>query len=83
MRGLGWDIEAPFCTNKDLSSGAYGHLGYTGTSIWIDPVNETYALVLTNRVHPAGKGDIKEFREKVRSILSEAMGPLPTASASR
>jgi len=78
VRGLGWDIEAPFSSNRDelFPVGAYGHLGYTGTSIWIDPVTETYVIVLTNRVHPDGQGNIKELRASIKSFVSEALGPI-------
>ena len=78
LRGLGWDIEAPLSTNRDelFQVGAYGHLGYTGTSIWIDPVTETYVIVLTNRVYPDGKGDVKELRASIKSVVSEALGPI-------
>lgn len=77
LRGLGWDIEAPFCANREaFSAGAYGHLGYTGTAIWIDPVSDTYIIVLTNRVHPDGKGDVKELRAGIKSVVSQALGPV-------
>lgn len=78
LRGLGWDIEAPLCSNRDelLPVGAYGHLGYTGTSIWIDPVTETYVIVLTNRVYPDGKGDVKELRDLIKSIVAGALGTI-------
>ena len=78
LRGLGWDIEAPLSSNRNelFPVGAYGHLGYTGTSIWIDPVTETYVIVLTNRVHPDGKGNVKELRASIKSVVSEALGPI-------
>ena len=77
-RGLGWDLEAPFASNRDElpPAGAFGHRGYTGTSLWIDPVTETYAILLTNRVHPDGKGDVRELRAQVRATVSAALGPL-------
>jgi uncharacterized protein YbbC (DUF1343 family)/CubicO group peptidase (beta-lactamase class C family) len=77
-RGLGWDLEAPFASNRDElpPAGAFGHLGYTGTSLWIDPVTGIYAILLTNRVHPDGKGDVRELRAQVRATVSRALGPL-------
>jgi len=77
-RGLGWDIEAPFASNRDElpPAGAFGHRGYTGTSLWVDPVTGIYAILLTNRVHPDGKGDVKELRAQVRATVSRALGPL-------
>ncbi len=76
VRGFGWDLEAPFFSNReDLSPlGAYGHLGYTGTALWIDPVTDTYIIVLTNRVYPDGKGDVKELRADIKKIVAEAFG---------
>ena len=78
LRGLGWDLDAPFASNREnlLSIGSYGHLGYTGTALWIDPVTQTYIILLTNRVHPNGGGDVKELRAKVKTIAAEALGPL-------
>ncbi|MBI5632784.1 MAG: DUF1343 domain-containing protein [Nitrospirae bacterium] len=77
VRGLGWDLEAPFFSNREalLPLGAYGHLGYTGTSLWIDPVTETYIIVLTNRVYPDGRGDIKELRAEIKKAVADAFGP--------
>ena len=77
LRGFGWDMEAPFFSNReDLSPlGAYGHLGYTGTSLWIDPVTDTYVIVLTNRVYPDGKGDVKVLRAEIKKAVSNAFGP--------
>ena len=54
LRGLGWDIESPFSTNRGelLPVGGFGHTGFTGTSMWIDPATNTYIILLTNAVHP-------------------------------
>jgi CubicO group peptidase (beta-lactamase class C family) len=78
LHGLGWDIEAPLSSNRNelFPVGSYGHLGYTGTSIWIDPVTETFIIILTNRVHPDGKGDVKELRSLVKAVVSQALGTL-------
>jgi len=78
VRGFGWELEAPLVSNREGFSpiGAYGHLGYTGTALWIDPVTRTYVILLTNRVHPKGRGDVKELRAQVKEIVAEAVGPL-------
>ena len=78
FRGLGWDLEPPFAANaEELSAvGAYSHLGYTGTGIWIDPVTGTYLILLTNRVHSNGGGGVKELRQDVRKQLAVAVGHL-------
>ncbi len=77
-RGLGWSLDAPLSTNRDalFPAGSFGHKGYTGTFIWIDPVSGTYVIVLTNRVHPYGKGDAEPLRENILTIVSKALGPI-------
>ncbi len=56
LRGLGWDIDSPFFSNRGalLPVGSFGHTGFTGTLLWIDPVTNTYVILLTNAVHPRG-----------------------------
>ncbi|HEX8947955.1 MAG TPA: exo-beta-N-acetylmuramidase NamZ domain-containing protein [Dissulfurispiraceae bacterium] len=78
LRGLGWDIEPPLASNREeaFPAGSYAHLGYTGTSLWIDPVTRTYVIILTNRVHPDGKGDVKALRAQIKKIVSDANGPV-------
>ena len=70
-RGLGWDISSGY--SRTLGSffplGSVGHTGFTGTSIWMDPPTRTYAIVLTNRVHPAGKGSVVELRRRVSAAV--------------
>ncbi len=53
VRGLGWDIDSPFSSNRGdlLPVGSYGHTGFTGTSLWIDPTTNSYIVLLTNAVH--------------------------------
>ncbi len=78
LRGLGWDIASPFASNRGelLPVGSFGHTGFTGTSIWIDPVTKTYIILLTNRVHPNGKGDVVPLRAKLATLVGAALGPL-------
>lgn len=81
LRGLGWNIEAPFASDwGELSPRyAYGHTGFTGTSLWIDPVSKTYVIVLTNRVHPEGKGDARPLRAHIAKVVAASLGPLSAA----
>jgi CubicO group peptidase (beta-lactamase class C family) len=53
LRGLGWDIESPFSSNRGelFPVGSYGHTGFTGTSLWIDPTTKAYIVLLTNAIH--------------------------------
>ena len=71
-RGLGWDMNTSFSTNRgDLFSlGSFGHTGFTGTSLWIDPATEMFVVFLSNRVHPDGKGDVAALRGRVASIAA-------------
>ena len=78
-RGYGVDIDTSFssCRGERFARGTtFGHTGYTGTMFWIDPVNKVYFTLLTNRVHPDGKGDVKALRKQVATIVAEALlGP--------
>ena len=74
-RGLGWDINTNFSTNRGdtFPLGSFGHTGFTGTSIWIDPATEMFVVFLSNRVHPDGKGDVAALRGKVATIAASAI----------
>lgn len=77
LRGLGWDIDSPFSTNRGefLPIGSFGHTGFTGTSIWIDPVSDTYIIILTNAVHPDGhKSAIVSLRTRLASAAVQGLG---------
>ena len=78
LRGLGWDIDSPFASNRGelFPIGSYGHTGFTGTSIWIDPVSKTYIILLTNRVHPDGKGDVGSLRSQIATLVASALRPV-------
>ena len=74
-RGLGWDMNTSFSTNRgDLFPlGSFGHTGFTGTSLWIDPASDMFVVFLSNRVHPDGKGDVGPLRGRVASIVAGAV----------
>ena len=74
-RCLGWDLNSAYSTNGgDLfGHNSYGHSGYTGTSIWIDPDTETFVIFLTNRVHPSDGGSVVPIRSKVANIVASAI----------
>ncbi len=75
LRGFGWDIDSPFSSNRGdlLPVGSFGHTGFTGTSLWIDPTTETYIILLTNAVHPRGKGNAIALRSKVATAVAAAL----------
>ncbi len=75
LRGFGWDIDSPFSSNRGdlLPVGSYGHTGFTGTSLWIDPTTQTYIILLTNAVHPRGKGNAIALRSEVATAVAAAL----------
>ncbi|HLM01145.1 MAG TPA: exo-beta-N-acetylmuramidase NamZ domain-containing protein [Pyrinomonadaceae bacterium] len=78
-RGLGWDMNTSFSSNRgDLFPlGSFGHTGFTGTSVWIDRVSETFVVFLSNRVHPEGKGDVTPLRSRVATVVASAIENVP------
>src|SRR5438270_8763476 len=79
IRGFGWDIDSPFSTNRGelLPVGSFGHTGFTGTSIWIDPTTNSYIILLTNSVHPRSQGNVISLRTRVATAVAAAI-PLTT-----
>jgi len=74
-RGLGWDIHSSYASNGGdiFGPNSYGHTGYTGTSIWIDPDTKSFVVFLTNRVHPFDKGAIVSLRSRVANIVASSI----------
>jgi uncharacterized protein YbbC (DUF1343 family)/CubicO group peptidase (beta-lactamase class C family) len=72
LRGFGWDIDSPFSSNRGdlLPVGSFGHTGFTGTSMWIDPTTRTFIILLTNAVHPRGKGSAVALRSKIATAVA-------------
>src|SRR5438128_149614 len=76
VRGLGWDVATGYSSNRgDLFPiGSFGHTGFTGTSIWIDPASETFVVFLSNRVHPRvdpkQPADVNSLRGRIASIVA-------------
>ncbi len=96
QRGLGWDINSPFSRPRGTifpiatrqHPGSFGHTGFTGTSLWLDPVSDTYVILLANAIHPRGAPPISTLRGQVATAAAEALGlttqnsnaPSPTVS---
>jgi uncharacterized protein YbbC (DUF1343 family)/CubicO group peptidase (beta-lactamase class C family) len=76
VRGLGWDIDSPYSTPRGelFPLGSYGHTGFTGTSLWIDPATRTYVIVLTNSVHPVRRPSITSLRARIATATAAALG---------
>ncbi len=84
LRGFGWDIDSPLSTNRGelLPVGGFGHTGYTGTSLWIDPATDTYIVLLTNAVHMGAvpgheKGSAVALRTKIATAVAAALSLNP------
>jgi len=81
-RGLGWDIDTSYSGPRGRwfpAGRTFGHTGWTGTSVWIDPAAKTFVLFFSNRVHPDGKGDATPIRREIATLAAEAMGRDRTA----
>ncbi len=78
-RGIGWDIFTGYSANRgDLFPlGSFGHTGFTGTSLWIDPVSETFVVFLSNRVHPKldpkQPADVSSLRGRIASVVAASI----------
>ena len=76
LRGLGWDIDSPYSSNRGelFPIGSYGHTGFTGTSVWIDPSTKSYVILLTNSVHPQRGKNLSSVRSRVATVAAAAIG---------
>ena len=74
-RGLGWDIDSPYNgpRGKIFPLGSYGHTGWTGTSIWIDPFSQSFLIFLSNRNHPDESGNVNRLRATLGTLAGEAI----------
>jgi uncharacterized protein YbbC (DUF1343 family) len=84
LRGLGWDIDSPYSGNRGElfpAGKSYGHTGFTGTSIWIDPGSQTYVVLLTNAVHPTAGKAITSLRGRIATIVAASVGLEKSSSA--
>ncbi len=85
-RSRGWDVDTAFSAPRGdgfRKGDGYGHTGFTGTSIWLDPASKTAVILLTNRVHPDDKGNVTELRRQVATIVAAAFAPVAPAAECR
>jgi uncharacterized protein YbbC (DUF1343 family)/CubicO group peptidase (beta-lactamase class C family) len=73
QRAYGWDVRTSYSSNRGELFKGFGHTGFTGTSIWIDPDSETAVIFLSNRVHPDGKGNVNRVRGQVATLAAAAI----------
>lgn len=76
LRGLGFDMDSQFSANRGelFPLGSFGHTGFTGTSLWVDPGSGAYVILLTNSVHPKRRPPVTALRAKVATITAAALG---------
>ena len=83
-RGLGWDIDTAYSRPRGqlFPLGSFGHTGFTGTAVWIDPFSKTFWILLSNRVHPDGKGNILPLQYTLATLAAEAIEGFDFANVS-
>jgi uncharacterized protein YbbC (DUF1343 family)/CubicO group peptidase (beta-lactamase class C family) len=74
-RGLGWDIDSSYSGPRGrlFPIGSYGHTGWTGTSLWIDPFSRSFVIFLSNRNHPTENGSVVALRARLGTLAAEAV----------
>ena len=87
LRGLGWDKQTGYSSNRGelFTRRAFGHGGFTGTTLWVDPGLDLFVIFLSNRVHPDGKGNVNSLAGRVGSVAAAAVSAarLPAATTPR
>lgn len=74
-RGLGWDIDSAFSRprGKTFPLGSFGHTGFTGTSLWIEPQTKTFVIFMSSRLHPNGGGSVRDLYEEIGTAAAKGM----------
>ena len=75
-RSFGWDVDTSYSAQRGdgfKKGTGYGHTGFTGTSVWLDPTTKTAVIVLTNRVHPEDRGNVARLRREIGTIVAGAV----------
>jgi len=76
LRGLGWDVDSPFSSNRGelFPIGSYGHTGFTGTSLWIDPSTNSFVIFMTNVVHLKRGNSLSSLRSRLATAIAATFG---------
>jgi CubicO group peptidase (beta-lactamase class C family) len=76
LRGFGWDIDTGLSAARGriFPIGSFGHTGFTGTSVWLDPGSDTYVVLLSNSIHTRGSPPISNLRGEVATATAQALG---------
>ena len=83
LRGFGWDIDTAFSKPRGLifPIGSFGHTGFTGTTLWMDPGSDTYVILLANAIHPRGNAPISNLRGQFATATAQALGLYETPAS--
>jgi CubicO group peptidase (beta-lactamase class C family) len=83
LRGFGWDIDTAYSKPRGMifPIGSFGHTGFTGTTLWMDPGSDTYIILLANAIHPRGNPPISDLRGDVATATAQALGLYSSASS--
>jgi CubicO group peptidase (beta-lactamase class C family) len=76
QRAYGWDVATSYSTNRGKlfpRGESFGHTGFTGTSLWIDPRSKTAVIFLSSRLHPEGKGNVTRLRGEIATHAAAAI----------
>ena len=78
-RGLGWDVDSAYSRprGKVFPLGSFGHTGFTGTSLWIEPDSKTFVVFMSSRLHPDGKGSVRDLHEEIGTAAAQGMSFTP------
>ena len=81
--GFGWDIDTAYSTPRGMiiPIGSFGHTGFTGTTLWMDPGSDTYVILLANAIHPRGNPPISNLRGEVATATAQALRLYRSASS--
>ncbi|MBI1750388.1 MAG: DUF1343 domain-containing protein [Acidobacteria bacterium] len=86
LRGLGWDIDSVYSAPRGelFPVGSFGHTGFTGTAMWVDPQSRTFYILLANSVHPHGRPALSSLRSRIATAIASHVVPAfrPASSAS-
>jgi uncharacterized protein YbbC (DUF1343 family) len=85
VRGFGWDLDSSYSANRGelLPLGSFGHTGFTGTSLWIDPATRMFVVFLSSRLHPDGRGDVTPLRARIATVAAAALLDVPSSVRDR
>ncbi len=78
-RSLGWDVRSAYSGNRGVSFSprAFGHGGFTGTGLWVDPELDLFSIFLSNRVHPNGKGNVNGLIGRINTVVGQSVRDQP------